>query len=90
MLPPFKIRNLRHSASGASLPRADCTVGVIDHESVVKISAPAYDNTVARYPGAMLRYFDEDDCDIITACSDLLIRRFPHAFANVSVGRELT
>ena len=73
MLPPFKIRNLRRSASGAPIPRANCTIGVIGHDSVVKISAPAYDTTVARYPEAMLKYFDEDDCDIITACSDLLI-----------------
>ena len=70
MLPPFKIRNLRRSTSGAPLK---ANLGVTDYDPVVKLSAPAYDTTVARYPEAMLKYFDEDDCDIITACSDVLI-----------------
>ena len=61
-------------------------MGIIDHNSIVEISARAYDTTVARYPEAMLKYLDEDDCDIITARFHLLILRFRHAFADISVG----
>lgn len=67
MLPPFKIRDLRPSSRSSPQPICDATVGANSHDAIVRISAPEYDFTVSRHPEAILKYFDEDDCDTITA-----------------------
>lgn len=53
MLPPFHIRNLW------SLPKDS-------QETLVRINAPYYDDTISHNPAATLRYLDEDDGDLIT------------------------
>ena len=60
MLPPFHIRNLRSS----SLPKAF-------QDTLVRINAPCYDETISSYPAATLKYYDEDDGDLITVSSPL-------------------
>ena len=71
MLPPFKIRNLRHSSSSPPSTRAS---SACSREPLVRISAPEYDQTVSRHPDATLKYIDDDDCDVITVNIDYLIR----------------
>lgn len=58
MLPPFHIRNLRPS----SLLTAS-------QDTLVRINAPCYDETISRHPAATLKYYDEDDGDLITVGS---------------------
>lgn len=58
MLPPFHIRNLRPS----SLPTAT-------QDTLVRINAPCYDETISSHPAATLKYYDEEDGDIITVGS---------------------
>ena len=58
MLPPFHIRNLQPS----SLPKAS-------RDTLVRITAPCYDETISSHPAATLKYFDEDDGDVITVGS---------------------
>ena len=55
MLPPFHIRNLWPS----SLPRA-C------QDTLVQINASSYDATILSHPAATLKYYDQDDGDLIT------------------------
>ena len=56
MLPPFHIRNLW------SPPKES-------QETLVQINAPYYDDTISHTPAAALRYYDEDDGDLITVAS---------------------
>lgn len=74
MLPPFTIRNLRRPSTSPLQPICDATVGANSHDAIVRISAPEYDFTVSRHPEAILQYFDEDDCDTITASPRLSTR----------------
>lgn len=60
MLPPFHIRNLRPS----SLLTAS-------QDTLVRINAPCYDETISSHPAATLKYYDEEDGDLITVGSIL-------------------
>ena len=57
MLSPFQIRNLRPTQSKAT------------EDSLVRISAPGYDETISMNPAAKLRYQDDDEGDLITVGS---------------------
>ena len=58
MLPPFHIRNLWPS----NLPKAS-------QDTLVRINAPCYDETILSHPAATLKYYDPDDGDLITVGS---------------------
>ena len=58
MLPPFHIGNLWPS----SLPKSS-------QDTLVRIDAPSYDETILSHPAATLKYFDPDDGDLITVDS---------------------
>ncbi len=60
MLPPFRVRN---SNSGRS------RLAKTDFDAVVRICAPDYDLTVQACPEAKLKYFDEEDGEIVTVHS---------------------
>ena len=79
MLPPFHIRNLRPFSAS--------------QDTLVRINAPCYDDTISSHPAATLKYYDEDDGDLITV-SFLLHENcnFPVSNANTQLGssRELT
>lgn len=55
MLPPFHIRNLQPSGQ----PKAP-------QNTLVRINAPCYDETISTCPAATLKYHDEGDGDLIT------------------------
>ena len=61
MLPPFRIRNLHL----ASLPKG-CRES---QDNLIRINAPHYDDIIYTHPAATLKYYDEDDGDIITVGS---------------------
>ena len=56
MLPPFHIRNLWSPLKESQ-------------ETLVRINAPYYDDTISHNPAAALKYYDEDDGDLITVAS---------------------
>ncbi|CAD6576993.1 MAG: hypothetical protein ASARMPRED_008088 [Alectoria sarmentosa] len=60
MLPHFHIRNLQTS----SQPK-------VSQDTLVRINAPCYDETISSHPAATLKYHDEDDGDMITADTQL-------------------
>ena len=61
MLPPFHIRNLQPS----SVPKESQE----SQDTLVRIKAPCYDETISTHPAATLKYYDEDDGDLITVGS---------------------
>lgn len=61
MLPPFRVRTLRPSAS-PGLGRSERK----EFNALVRITAPEYDKTLRNCPEATLKYLDEEDGEIVT------------------------
>lgn len=64
MLPPFRVRTLRPSAS-LRLGRSKNK----EFNALVRITAPEYDKTLRICPEASLKYLDEEDGEIVTVWS---------------------
>lgn len=64
MLPPFRVRTLRPSAS-PGLGRSKKK----EFNALVRITAPEYDKTLRVCPEATLKYLDEEDGEIVTVWS---------------------
>ena len=67
MLPSFRIRNLRRPGSP---PNRQLSVAVPklskSRDAVIRMSGAEYDSTIRDRPEATLKYFDDDDGEIVT------------------------
>ena len=68
MLGPFRVRNLRPKPSHLTTPLPAGPAGSRrpSLDGIISIRAQEYDDTVSSHPEAELRYFDDDDGELIT------------------------
>ena len=68
MLPPFHIRNLQPSSVSKESQEPQEY-----QDTLVRINAPCYDETISSHPAATLKYYDGDDGDLITVGSFIAV-----------------